>query len=76
LAREPRDLPILTPVELIEHLDDAARAVAEPAEMNADLKEKIDEHLERGDMVVAMTGGGGNSLDTWLRENFSETARS
>jgi UDP-N-acetylmuramate--alanine ligase len=75
LAREPRDLPILTPVELIEHLDDETQKIAEPAEMNVDLKKKIGEHLRHGGMVVAMTGGGGNSLDYWLRENFSETAR-
>ena len=74
LAREPENLRILSPAELIEHLDDETRAIAEPAEMNDDLKKKIEEHLGRGDAVVAMTGGGGNSLDSWLRQNFSETA--
>jgi UDP-N-acetylmuramate--alanine ligase len=71
LAREPQGLQILMPVELIKHLDDKAKEVAEPAEMNDGLRKKIDEHLSRGDLVVAMTGGGGNSLDYWLRENFA-----
>jgi UDP-N-acetylmuramate--alanine ligase len=71
LAREPKSLRIIPPAELIEHLDDETRTVAEPAEMNDELKKKIDEHLSHGDLVVAMTGGGGNSLDSWLRENFS-----
>ncbi|MCL2173793.1 Mur ligase domain-containing protein [Candidatus Saccharibacteria bacterium] len=75
LAREPEDLRIIPPAELIEHLDGETRAIAEPAEMNDSLREKINEHLHRGDLVVAMTGGGGNSLDTWLRQNFSENSQ-
>ena len=31
----------------------------------------IQKHLDAGDMVVAMSGGGGHSLDEWLRGNFS-----
>jgi UDP-N-acetylmuramate--alanine ligase len=76
LAREPKDLHILSPDELIEHLDDKTRAVAESAKMDDFLKEKIEEHLHRGDVVVAMSGGGGNSLDSWLRDNFNRTVRS
>ncbi|MCL2451761.1 Mur ligase domain-containing protein [Candidatus Saccharibacteria bacterium] len=71
LAREPKGLRIIPPAELITHLDDETREIAEPAAMDDDLKKKIDEHLRRGDLVVAMTGGGGNSLDAWLREKFS-----
>ena len=71
LAREPQDLRIIPPAELIAHLDFEARAIAEPAAMNDDLKKKIAAHLRRGDAVVAMSGGGGDSLDAWLRKNFN-----
>ena len=70
LAREPEGLRIIPPAELIEHLDHETEKIAEPAKMGDVLKEKIDEHLRHGDMVVAMTGGGGNSLDTWLRDGW------
>ena len=71
LAREPKDLSILSPVDLIKHLDETTQQLAEPAAMDASLKENIDQHLAQGDLVIAMTGGGGNSLDYWLRQNFS-----
>jgi hypothetical protein len=38
--------------------------------MNHALKQTIQNHLDAGDMVVIMSGGGGNSLDEWLREEF------
>jgi UDP-N-acetylmuramate--alanine ligase len=72
LAREPKNLRIIPPAELIEHLDAPTRAIATPAEMNDDLAGEISEHLRRGDMVIGLTGGGGNSLDTWLRERFQQ----
>ena len=68
LAREDPNLRILPPSELISRLRDPT--IALPAERNADLKRTIDAHLEKGDMVVAMAGGGGDSLDDWLRENY------
>lgn len=69
LAREdPRDR-IIPPVELISHLDDPSLAI--PMERNDELKAAIQQHLDAGDMVVAMTGGGGNSLDEWLRAEFA-----
>jgi UDP-N-acetylmuramate-alanine ligase len=71
LAREPAELRIIPPAEMIEHLDDETKKIAGPAEMDNELKAKIAKHLAQGDLVVAMTGGGGNSLDYWLRENFA-----
>jgi len=71
LAREPRNLRIIPPAELIEHLDKETRTVAEPAEMDDDLRAKIAEHVARGDLVVAMNGGGGGGLDEWLRGHFN-----
>jgi hypothetical protein len=45
--------------------------IAQAAEPNEELRHKIAEHLAAGDMVVGMAGGGGGSLDDWLRKNFT-----
>ena len=37
------------------------------ADTNAELKQAIDHHLQKGDLVVAMSGG---DLDEWLRHEF------
>ncbi|HUD05768.1 MAG TPA: Mur ligase domain-containing protein [Candidatus Saccharimonadales bacterium] len=71
LAREDPLQPNLSPKELISHLSDPS--IAEPAKMGPELKKTIKEHLDKGDLVVAMSGGGGNSLDEWLRENFKDS---
>lgn len=68
LAREDPKQRILPPAELISHLSDPTIAV--PAVRDADLKRTIESHLLKGDMVVCMAGGGGNSLDDWIREQF------
>jgi hypothetical protein len=39
-------------------------------ERDDNLKRVIREHLDKGDMVVGMAGGGGDSLDDWLRQEF------
>ncbi len=68
LAREdPRDR-IIAPSELISHLADPTIATA--MERDDELKIVIQKHLDTGDMVVAMAGGGGDSLDEWLRATF------
>jgi UDP-N-acetylmuramate--alanine ligase len=68
LAREDPNAPIISPQELISYLDDPS--LAEPADLDTRLVKKIQSHLTHGDMVVAMAGGGGGSLDEWLRANF------
>jgi UDP-N-acetylmuramate-alanine ligase len=68
LAREDPQQPVLTPAELISHLADPS--IALPMERNDSLKQTIQQHLDNGDMVVGMAGGGGNSLDDWLRKEF------
>ena len=68
LAREDPTQRIIAPAELIAHLADPSIAV--PAEPNRQLKQTIQQHLEAGDMVVGMAGGGGGSLDDWLRAEF------
>lgn len=69
LAREDPDQRIISPKELISHLADPA--IASPMERNDELKAAIQKHLKDGDMVVAMVGGGGGSLDDWIREEFN-----
>jgi hypothetical protein len=54
---------------MIKHLSDPSIAVA--MERDATLKQTIQQHLAAGDMVVGMAGGGGNSLDEWLRAEFT-----
>jgi len=69
LAREDPDQPILTPSELIKQLHDPS--LAEPMERDDKLKTAIQKHLDNGDFVVAMAGGGGDSLDEWIRKEFA-----
>ena len=71
LAREDPAQKILTPAELILDLSPKLRQIAEPAELDSNLNTKITTHLKSGDLVVCLSGGGGNSLDEWLRSNFS-----
>jgi UDP-N-acetylmuramate--alanine ligase len=69
LTREDPSQHVLTPKELIENMGN--KEIAEPSELNIELKQKITEHLANGDLVVCISGGGGGSLDEWVRENFS-----
>jgi len=68
LAREDPDQAVLSPRELIESMQN--KEIAEPVELNEELRKSIQEHLSAGDTVICLSGGGGNSLDEWLRKNF------
>ncbi len=70
LAREDPNQRVIPPSELVQHLSDPSIAV--PMERDSQLKRVIQEHLDAGDMVVGMAGGGGNSLDEWLRQEFKK----
>lgn len=70
LAREDPNVAILTPQELITHLADPS--IAQPAAMGPDLQQTISRHLAAGDIVVGIAGGGGGSLDEWLRQEFAD----
>src|SRR5207302_1480361 len=70
LAREDPNQRVIPPAEMISHLSDPS--IAEPMERDEQLKAVIQKHLDKGDMVVAMAGGGGDSLDEWLRQEFSQ----
>lgn len=68
LAREDPDQRVIEPSEMIEHLSDPSVGAA--MKRDEELKKTIQRHLDKGDMVVCMTGGGGDSFDDWLRANF------
>lgn len=69
LAREDPNQHILTPSELIAGLSPNTNAVS--AELNDDLLNKIKEHAANGALVLCMAGGGGGSLDEYLRANLT-----
>jgi len=68
LAREDPDQAIIPPAEMIQHLTDPS--IASAMERDEQLQQVIKQHLDKGDMVVGMAGGGGDSLDEWLRDRF------
>lgn len=68
LAREDPAQRVIPPEELISHLDDPK--IAEPCTRDTHLRLKIEKHLSQGDIVVCMAGGGGDSLDEWIRKEF------
>lgn len=70
LAREDPNQRIISPEELISHLSDPS--IGEPGKMDHNLEKTVKKHLDQGDMVVCMSGGGGNSLDEWVRETFKK----
>jgi UDP-N-acetylmuramate--alanine ligase len=68
LAREDPDQTVLTPAELITHLSDPS--IAEPRELSDGLWAEIN-NLAVDNIVVCMSGGGGKSLDEWLRAKIN-----
>jgi UDP-N-acetylmuramate--alanine ligase len=73
LAREDPKQRIIPPTELIAQLDNPS--IAQPGIHDDALKRTIQSHLAKGDMVVGMAGGGGDSLDEWLRHEFSASSQ-
>ncbi len=69
LAREDPNQRIIQPAELIARLSDPQ--LAEAHERDESLKHIIQKHIDQGDMVIAMAGGGGDSLDEWIRKKFA-----
>lgn len=69
LSREYQKLETLSQTNLIKTLD--SPSLAEPAEMNDDLWQEIQEHYTSGDLVLAMSAG---DLDIWLRKSIDSEA--
>lgn len=74
LAREDPNQRVIPPEEMISHLADPA--IAEPMQRDEKLKQAIQKHLTASDMVVCMAGGGGDSLDEWIRKEFNDSKSS
>ncbi len=69
LAREDPAQTILKPQDLIKYLSKPNQAQCQ--NLDNQLKNKIQQHLKNQDLVIALSGGGGDSLDEWLRKNFN-----
>jgi UDP-N-acetylmuramate--alanine ligase len=70
LAREDKNLSLLTPSDIKDLLDSESQAHTVASELDASLHEAIANHLKDGDLVICLTAGGGGSLDEWLRQEF------
>ena len=68
LTREDPTQIVLTPNDLIACM--ANKEIAKAQELNDDLRIHIQKHLSENDLVLCISGGGGGSLDEWLRRNF------
>lgn len=68
LAREDPNSPVLNPEELIANLSGPTNAIA--YKRDTKLLETIKKHAGSGDLVICLAGGGGNSLDEWIRQNL------
>lgn len=66
LSREDSQREVLSPEDLIKTISNPSRA--EAAQLNKQLKAKIDEHLGNNELVVLMSAG---DLDAWAREQYS-----
>ncbi len=67
LLREDPGQRVIPPAELIEYMDN--KEIAEPAEMNNDLAEKVKKYIDDGYLILLMSGG---DADVWLRKSFGD----
>ncbi len=72
LAREDPNLALLSPSDLKELLDSDTQTRTEPAVLDEHLAATIRQHVAAGDLVLALSAGGGDSLDQWLRTTFTK----
>ena len=64
---------MLTPEDLIQYLSDPT--IAQPAKLDDELWSNIQKELSDS-IVVCVSGGGGGSLDEWLRVKVREQHQS
>lgn len=70
LAREDKTLQLLEPTDLKQMLGSHMQNRTHTAALDSKLKKAISDHIASGNTVVALSAGGGGSLDEWLRQNF------
>lgn len=75
LAREDTNLKLLSPEDLQALLAPETQKITVPSRLDATLKTAIEQHAAAGDLVLCISAGGGGSLDEWLRQEFSSTAK-
>lgn len=71
LAREDKNLELLTPEKILNTLSISAKEKAHTAKLDNELKKSIQQQLEQGSLVLCLSAGGAGSLDEWLRKEFS-----
>jgi UDP-N-acetylmuramate--alanine ligase len=71
LAREDKNLELLTPDKLVNMLSNSTKERAKASQLDFVLKQSIREHLDSGDLVLCLSAGGAGSLDEWLRKEFA-----
>jgi len=72
LAREDPKLKLLQPEDLRGLLSPAAQKHAAAAQLDDALAKELQNHAADGDLVLALSAGGGHSLDEWLRKTFAK----
>ena len=72
LAREDTNQEILTPQDFVQSLSSNTNAVA--ASKDETLEKNIQQHLAEGALVICLAGGGGGSLDEWIRQVYPKPA--
>ena len=70
LAREDKNLKVLSPVNLLNMLSNKSKSHGQAAALDNDLRQIIKQHLADADTVLGLTAGGPGSLDEWLRHQF------
>ncbi len=71
LAREDKDLELLTPEKLCKIIQTPSNR--EPAQLDQILKANISNLANDGTLVLCLSAGGGGSLDEWLHQQFLNT---
>ena len=72
LAREDKDLKLLSPADLLDMLSNKSQSHTVAAQLDKKLREAIIDHIDSGDLVLCLTAGGSGSLDEWLRKEFTK----
>lgn len=70
LAREDKNLELLTPEKLLKLMNGQTRSKAAAVDLNEDMAKVIKHHADSGDIVICFSAGGAGSLDEWLRQRF------
>ena len=71
LARENKELALLSPTDILNLLSNKSRDHAQAASLNQDLLKAIQSHAANGELVLCFSAGGVGSLDEWLRKKLT-----